>query len=144
MVEPTEADTAAPGVQVSLRVRWADMDAFGHVNNAVYLNYLEEARDRVLEELFGAESYDFVLARVAIDYRQEITQAAGEVTVESRVTGWGRSSVRTAETIRFRDGTLSAEAAAVVVARDPATGSSRPLTDDEVARLSARWLPATG
>ena len=53
------------------------MDAYGHVNNAVYLNYLEEARDRVLEELFGAESYDFVLAHVAIDYRHEITQAAG-------------------------------------------------------------------
>jgi len=115
------------------------MDAFGHVNNAVYLNYLEEARDRVFEELFGAGSYDFVLARVAIDYRHEITQAAGEVTVECRVTGWGRSSVRTAEAIRFSDGTLSAEGGAVVVARDPASGGSRPLTDEEIAQLTTRW-----
>ena len=140
----TDADPSAPGVQVVVRVRWADMDAYGHVNNAVYLNYLEEARDRVLEELFGAESYDFVLAHVDIDYRREITQDAGEVTVESRVTGWGRSSVRTAEAIRFSDGTLSAEGGAVVVARDTETGASRPLTDVELARLAARWPPATG
>ena len=32
--------------QVTIRVRWADMDAYRHVNNAVYLTYLEEARDR--------------------------------------------------------------------------------------------------
>ncbi len=35
--------------QVNIRVRWADMDAYRHVNNAIYLNYLEEARDRVME-----------------------------------------------------------------------------------------------
>ncbi len=86
--------------------------------------------------LFGTEAYDFVLAHVEIDYRREITQAAGEVTVESRVTGWGRSSVRTAETIRFADGTVSAEGAAVVVARDAASGASRPLTDAELTLLT--------
>ncbi len=122
-----------------MRVRWADMDAYGHVNNAVYLNYLEEARDRVLEELFGAQSYDFVLAHVDIDYRREITQDAGEVIVESRVTGWGRSSIRTAEAIRFADGTVSAEGGTVIVARDAETRASRPLTDDERASLRARW-----
>ena len=36
--------------QVTIRVRWADMDAYQHVNNAVYLNYLEEARDTVMVE----------------------------------------------------------------------------------------------
>ena len=64
--------------------------------------------------------------------------------VESRVTGWGRSSVRTAEAIRFSDGTLSAEGGAVVVARDTETGASRPLTADELTRLTTRWPPATG
>ena len=28
------------------RIRWRDVDTYGHVNNAVYLNYLEECRDR--------------------------------------------------------------------------------------------------
>ena len=31
-------------------VRWRDLDSFGHVNNAVYLNYLEEARSEFLKQ----------------------------------------------------------------------------------------------
>ena len=41
------------------------MDAYGHVNNAVYLNYLEECRDRLVDQLFGSqEAWDFVLVHV--------------------------------------------------------------------------------
>ncbi len=112
------------------------MDAYGHVNNAVYLNYLEEARDRLVEELFGDDAYDLVIAHVSIDYRREITQDHGEVGVESTLAGWGRSSVRTQEVIRLPDGSVAAEGSAVLVARDPATGTSRPLTEAELARLS--------
>ena len=36
-----------------IEIRWRDMDGFGHVNNAVYLTYLEEARDQFLTELLG-------------------------------------------------------------------------------------------
>lgn len=111
------------------------MDAYGHVNNAVYLNFAEEARDRVIEELFEATAYDFVLAHVGIDYRREVTQAHGRVSVECRVTGWGRSSVRTEEVIRLPDGTVAAQVEAVLVSRDAATGSSRPLTGTERAVL---------
>ena len=51
--------------EVTIPIRWRDMDAYGHVNNAVYLNYLEECRDRLVEDLFGtAEAWDFVLAHV--------------------------------------------------------------------------------
>jgi acyl-CoA thioester hydrolase len=123
--------------QVDIRVRWADMDAYQHVNNAVYLNYFEEARDQVMVDMFGAEALDFVLAHVDIDFRNELTQDDGVVQVLSRVTGYGRSSVRSREIVRKADGTLSAEGAAVVVPRDSATGRSRPLTDDEVARIEA-------
>ena len=57
--------------EVTITIRWRDVDNYGHVNNAVYLNYLEECRDRMVEELFGAdEAWDFVLAQVAIDFRQ--------------------------------------------------------------------------
>jgi acyl-CoA thioester hydrolase len=112
------------------------MDAYGHVNNAVYLNFLEEARDRLVVGLFGSVAYDFVLAHVGIDYRHEVTQADGRVQVRSRLTGWGRSSVRTAEVLGLPDGTVAAEAEAVLVARDPG-GGSRPLTDAERARLEA-------
>jgi acyl-CoA thioester hydrolase len=113
------------------------MDAYQHVNNAVYLNYLEEARDTVMVGLFGQEALDFVLAHVDIDFRNEVTQDDGEVTVQSRVIGYGRSSVRSREVVRKRDGSLAAEGGAVVVPRDPGTGRSRPLTDDEIARIEA-------
>jgi acyl-CoA thioester hydrolase len=122
-----------------IQIRWRDMDAYGHVNNGVYLNFLEEARDRWVQEVFGpvADTWDFVLARVAIDFRSELKQEDGEIVVGCRLDGFGRSSIRTREEIRKADGTVSAEAESVVVPRDPATGRSRPLTDEERAVLEA-------
>ena len=117
--------------EVRIPIRWRDVDDYGHVNNAVFLTYLEEARDRLVGSLFGDRSWDFVIVRVAIDYRSELGQADGEAIVRCRVTGFGRSSVRTAEEVRKTDGSLAAEAESVVVARDPATGGSRPLTEEE-------------
>lgn len=125
-------------VEVRIRVRWADMDAYGHVNNGVYLNYLEEARDRLMDTVFpDGGAYDFVIAHVGIDYRNEITQADGEVTVRSQVTGYGTSSVRTREVIVKDDGTVCAEGECVLVARDVEHGGSRPLTDAERTILAA-------
>ena len=36
-------------IELPMRIRWRDVDSYGHVNNAVYLTYLEEARDRWVE-----------------------------------------------------------------------------------------------
>jgi acyl-CoA thioester hydrolase len=123
--------------EVRIPIRWRDVDAYGHVNNAVFLNYLEEARDRLVGSLFGDHAWDFVVARVAIDYRSELNQGDREAVVRCRVTGFGTSSVRTAEQVLAADGRLSAESESVVVARDPETGRSRPLTDDERRTLEA-------
>lgn len=113
------------------------MDAYQHVNNAVYLNYLEEARDTVMVGLFGPEALDFVLAHVDIDFRNEVTQNDGEVTVLSRVVGYGTSSLRSREIVRKADGSLAAEGGAVVVPRDTTTGRSRPLSKAEIALIDA-------
>jgi acyl-CoA thioester hydrolase len=125
--------------EIKLSIRWRDMDNYGHVNNAVYLNYLEECRDRAIESLFGADqAWDFVLAHVGIDFRSQLTQADGEVRVRCEVVSFGRSSVRTRERIIKDDGTVAAEAEAVIVPR--AAGGepvSRPLTDLERAALQA-------
>lgn len=129
--------------EVTLRIRWSDIDSYGHVNNAVYLNYLEECRDRMIEDLFGPESWDFVLVHVGIDYRNELTQSDAEVVVRCEVAGFGRSSVRTRERIDKRDGTLAAEAEAVIVPRAPDEPTSRPLTDDERVVLEGAVQPAT-
>ena len=115
------------------------MDAYGHVNNGVYLTYLEECRDAWAQELFGGPdgSWDFVLAHIGIDYRSQLTQADGEIVVRCRLASFGRSSVRTREEIVKADGTIAAEAEAVVVPRDSDADRSRPLTEQERESLQA-------
>jgi acyl-CoA thioester hydrolase len=123
--------------EVRIEIRWRDMDAYGHVNNAVYLNYLEECRDAWAQRTLGsiADVWDFVLAHVGIDFREQLTQDDGAVIVRCAIAGIGTSSVRTTEQIRKLDGTVSAEAEAVIVPRDPERNRSRPLTEEERAIL---------
>jgi acyl-CoA thioester hydrolase len=114
-------------------LRWRDMDAYGHVNHVVYLTYLEEARSATLARILGnsrGES-DYVVARVAIDYRRELRLADGPVIVSCTVTMFGDASARTRETIHTASGEVAAEAEAVVVKFDRETRRSRPWTDDE-------------
>jgi len=120
--------------QVTIPIRWRDVDNYGHVNNAVYLTYLEEARDRWVRETLGPE-VDFVIVRIAIDYRRELSQDDEEVTVTCRGIGYGSASIRTAEQIAAKAGWLAAESESVIVAHDEANRSSRPLTDDEKETL---------
>ena len=116
--------------QVTIPIRWRDVDNYGHVNNAVYLTYLEEARDRWVRETLGPE-VDFVIVRIAIDYRRELSQDDDEVTVSCRGVGYGTSSIRTAEEIVAKAGWVAAASESVIVAHDASARSSRPLTDEE-------------
>jgi len=118
------------------RIRWRDVDSYGHVNNAVYLNYLEECRDRWITQVLG-DRFGFVSVRVAIDYRRELSLEDEAVTVTCRGTGYGTSSIRTAEQVLTRDGTLAAEAASVVVKHDDRARAAVPLTEAERALLDA-------
>jgi acyl-CoA thioester hydrolase len=57
-----------------LRPRFRDTDAMGHINNAVYVTYLEVARQEYWRAFRGDEDYrvvPFILARVEIDFRSE-------------------------------------------------------------------------
>jgi acyl-CoA thioester hydrolase len=116
-----------------IEVRWRDVDNYGHVNNAVYLTYLEEVRDEWLARTLRDDEsvWDFVVAHVSIDFRREVTQADDEVVASCRAERIGTSSVRTREEIHIAAGELAAEATAVLVARDRSTGRSRPMTDGE-------------
>jgi acyl-CoA thioester hydrolase len=120
-----------------IEIRWRDQDAYGHVNNAVYLTYLEEVRDEWLERALGetGDAWGYVTARVAIDFRRELTQDDDAVVARIWLTKIGTSSVTTREEIVTVAGKLAAEAEAVLVARDPQTGRSRPLSDPERAAL---------
>jgi acyl-CoA thioester hydrolase len=120
-----------------IEIRWRDQDAYGHVNNAVYLTYLEEVRDEWLERALGdaGEAWGYVTARVAIDFRRELTQDDDAIVARLWLTRIGTSSVTTREEIVTVGGELAAEAEAVLVARDTETGRSRPLSDAERAAL---------
>ena len=120
-----------------IEVRWRDVDALRHVNNAVYATYLEEARDGWLEQALGDDAalWDYVLARVAIDFRNEVSLGEEAVLARATLVRIGTSSLTLREEIRKLDGTIAAEAESVIVARDPETGRSRPLTAAERAAL---------
>ena len=120
-----------------IEIRWRDQDAYGHVNNAVYLTYLEEVRDEWLERALGdaGDAWGYVTARVAIDFRRELTQDDDAIVARLWLARIGTSSVTTREEIITVSGELAAEAEAVLVARDTETGRSRPLSDAERAAL---------
>jgi acyl-CoA thioesterase FadM len=81
--------------------------------------------------------WDFVLARVEIDFRRELGLDDGSAVVSCRLDGIGTSSIRTAEQIRTAAGELAAEAAAVLVAWDRPRRASRPLTAAERAAFES-------
>jgi acyl-CoA thioester hydrolase len=116
-----------------IEIRWADLDAFGHVNHVVFLTYLEEARDEWLGAALGDKElvWSFVVVHVAIDYRRELTLEDDVVVARCGLGRIGTSSVATRESVSTRSGELSAEAEAVLVARDTETGRSRPLSATE-------------
>jgi acyl-CoA thioester hydrolase len=122
---------AAP-YEKEIAIRWRDLDGLRHVNNAVYATYLEEARDALFEQVLpGTTFWDYVLVRVAIDFRRELRLEDERVVVSCRVERVGRSSITLREEIRTASGELAAESEAVIVARDPESGRSRPLTEAE-------------
>lgn len=64
-----------PLFEIAMDVRWGDMDAFNHVNNASYLRYIEEARVAWFKSLTGdwaAVDCAPILAAATVNYRRPI------------------------------------------------------------------------
>lgn len=83
-------------VKIPIQVRFRDTDAMGHVNNAVYLSYLELARMEYWKNLFGLQEFDkvdFILARLEIDYRVPV-KLGDSISVYIRMTEMGGSSFK--------------------------------------------------
>lgn len=113
------------------RLRFADTDRLGHVNNAVFATFCETGRAMFLYDLerpLAPDSAAFVIARLVVDFRAEINWP-GEVEIGTRVAGIGRSSFTLAQGI-FQDGRCAATAETVIVLMDEATRKSRPLGDE--------------
>jgi acyl-CoA thioester hydrolase len=123
-----------------IEIRFRDLDPLGHVNQGVYLTYLEEMIDHWFRETLGlgdGEIWDYVAARTAVDYRSELRLADRAVIGTCSVVRVGTSSVTLRAELRSDDGRLAAEAESVLVTWDLATRRSRPITDAERERLEA-------
>lgn len=117
-----------------IQVRFRDLDALGHVNNAVYLTYFEAARMAYWMHVNGRadlSSMDMILARAEVDYRAPV--GYGDVLeVGVRCASVKRSSfVLEQALVSRRTGTLVAQARKVLVHYDYTAGRSRPLTEDQ-------------
>ncbi len=111
------------------RVRFGDCDPMGHVNNATYSTYLEEAR---IQALGGLSS--FILARVEIDFRSEL-RAGEEIEVRTRCSRIGTKSLDLEHEIHA-NGRLAAQAKSVLVGYDYDAGGSVELSESLRAGFS--------
>ena len=115
-------------------VRFRDVDAMGHVNNAVFLTYLEEARIAFLLPL-GAEVTHMILARVEIDFRAPL-RMGDEIEIGVRPSDLGTKSFELEYEVRAGD-SVAAEAKTVIVSFDYESGRSIELPDSWREALAA-------
>ncbi|MFF5359448.1 acyl-CoA thioesterase [Streptomyces scabiei] len=115
-------------------LRWADMDAYGHVNNVVFLRYLEEAR---IDFLFRPEK-DFkqgsVVARHEIDYKRQLVHRHRPVDIELWVTEIRAASFTITYEVKDPE-QVYVRASTVIVPFDFATQRPRRITAEERAFL---------
>jgi acyl-CoA thioester hydrolase len=115
-------------------VRFRDVDAMGHVNNAVFLTYLEEARIAFLLPL-GAEVTHMILARVEIDFRAPL-RMGDEIEIGVRPSELGTKSFELEYEVRAGD-RVAAEAKTVIVSFDYESGRSIELPESWREALAA-------
>jgi acyl-CoA thioester hydrolase len=100
-------------------VRFRDLDPMGHVNNAVFLTYIESARAAFLQHLGAVQTLEdlaIIVARIEIDFRAPV-RFGDEVEVSARVGRFGEKSFDLEHELRVA-GTLVAEARTVLVTYD--------------------------
>jgi acyl-CoA thioester hydrolase len=129
-----------------IEIRWSDLDAYAHVYHPVYLSFLEAARDQWLRRIFELDGrvWDYLVVRVAIDYRGALDATDTAAVVRCRLRRIGRSSLTTMEEVLAPDGRVAAEAEVVLVAWDPESGRSRPLSEGERSALERELDNAGG
>ncbi|CAG6393254.1 acyl-CoA thioesterase [Streptomyces cocklensis] len=116
-------------------LRWADMDAFGHVNNVAFLRYLEEARiDFMFRLAPGEGSASFtggsVVARHEIDYLKPLVHRHAPVDIETWVIDITAASMTVRYEVKDAE-TVYARASTVVVPYNLAAGRPRRITAEE-------------
>jgi len=126
-------------MKLTIEVPYGDIDAMGHLNNVVYLRYLEWARQKYWLTMRGSSDFrdiDFVVARTEIDYRSSVSM--GEVLeIDVRVSRMGNSSFDFSYAVRGGDGRLVAEAKTTQVSFDWSTRSKKTLPEERRREIEA-------
>jgi len=120
------------------RVRFRDLDVQGHVNNAVYLTYIESARVAFLRHLGAAptlEDMSIIVARIEIDFRAPVGFGE-EVEVAVHASRFGTKSFDLDYELRA-GGRVVAEAKSVLVSYDYGKGQAIELPDEWKEKLAA-------
>jgi acyl-CoA thioester hydrolase len=122
-------------------VLFGDIDAFGHVNNAVYFTYFEWGRTQVwfeLTEWGGARDIGFIVARAECDFRKQL--AFEPIEIATRIGNMGTSSIEFLAEIRKAGGEVAATGRVVTVLFDWERNAKTRISDDlrrKVAALQA-------
>ncbi|MEO5624755.1 MAG: thioesterase family protein [Dokdonella sp.] len=131
MTDVVTPSMGAAIISVPMTVRWGDLDAFNHVNNAAFLDYVQEARLAWLGSVDGVwmdETMMPVVAAAHVNYRRQLAWPA-QIVVELAVVRLGNSSLTLAHRIFDADDgeRVYADGDAVIVWIDPGSGRSIPL-----------------
>ena len=127
----------------AVSIRYSDQDPMGHVNNVALASYIEAARTMLIQTIldrFDHPNLDFVLARVAIDYRNEF-HYPGTADVGARLLRLGTKSITSGYGVFVGDLCVaSAESVNVLFDMDRREGVAPP--DDVRAALEAELAAA--
>ncbi len=133
-------------VTIELPVQWGDMDAFGHVNNVVYLRWFESARIAYFERagvMLEMPGVGPILARQEIDYRLPL-EYPDRLLVSATVSKFGNTSFTMSLRMRSHrhERAIAAESVAVIVMLDYRIGRKVAVPEELKKRVEA--LEASG
>lgn len=143
MAASSFTDVADFPLRTSDKLRYADTDRQGHVNNAVFATFLETGRvELIAGDALADEGAAFVIARLELDFLSEVNWP-GTVEIGTAVSEVGRSSFKLFQKV-FQDGRAVAQAVTVIVQMNEATRKSHPLSENARQRLLELVRPAPG
>ena len=81
-------------LHVEIETRWRDLDAFGHVNNAVFATYIETARGTLFKKWnlpFDGKGQSLIVASITINYHQQLKHPTN-IIIGQKITRIGNTS----------------------------------------------------
>lgn len=120
----------------TIRVRWADCDAFGHVNNASYLSYFEEARIDYWKAVVPDVPFTgMAIVHTSVDFRGQAFPG-DQLTIKVAITELKRTSFWAAYEV-LRDDTVMATGRSAQVFFDYAAQQPSPIPEAFRARIAS-------